>query len=234
MCIVRNSAKEKAFLEKIHRAKWQAGRKPKREAEDVDASFRIDVGGRIRILRTSHELSLRALAERSNLNFNTLSLIERGKTSPSVNTLQQIAAALQIPITAFFESAGPPKTLVYQRSGSRPSTSLTNGKLQDLCGGLTLQGGKIMLLQLEPLSGEHPGTIIHTGQEFAFCLEGSLEYVVDGQVYPLTSGDSLIFEAHLPHGWRNPGPAAARFLLVLSPSDQNDRPVQKHFPQEAV
>ena len=46
-------------------------------------------------------LSIRTLAERSELNVNTLSLIENSKTSPSVSTLQQIAAALEVPIDGF-------------------------------------------------------------------------------------------------------------------------------------
>src|SRR5512143_557339 len=63
----------------------------------------ITVGYRLRELRKQQGLSLRALAEKSGLSANTISLIENGKTSPSVATLQQIALALNITITAFFE-----------------------------------------------------------------------------------------------------------------------------------
>ena len=55
----------------------------------------IDVGSRLRMLRAGASLSIRALAEMSGLNVNTLSLIENGKTSPSVSTLQQLAGALE-------------------------------------------------------------------------------------------------------------------------------------------
>ena len=61
------------------------------------------VAKRLRELRTQRGYSLRALADRSGLNINTLSLIENGKTSASVSTLQQLARALAVPITAFFE-----------------------------------------------------------------------------------------------------------------------------------
>ena len=54
----------------------------------------VDVGARLRELRAEHGFSIRALAEHSQLNVNTLSLIEHNKTSPSVSTLQQVAAAL--------------------------------------------------------------------------------------------------------------------------------------------
>ncbi len=45
---------------------------------------------------------MRALARDSGLSTNALSMIERGRTSPSVSTLHKIAEALEVPITAFF------------------------------------------------------------------------------------------------------------------------------------
>ena len=78
----------------------------------------VDVGARLRTLRTEHGLSLRALAELSQLNVNTLSLIENGKTSPSVSTSQQLAMGLQVLITAFFASDAPQKTSCSKRPGS--------------------------------------------------------------------------------------------------------------------
>jgi transcriptional regulator with XRE-family HTH domain len=193
----------------------------------------IDVGGRLRALRNAHSLSLRALAENSGLNFNTLSLIENGKTSPSVSTLQQIAAALQIPIAAFFQPEPQKKNIVFQKAGSRRSAVFQNGAFEDLGEGLTLHGGQLMLLSLEPRTEGSRDPIIHTGQEFAFCLEGELEYTIDGQGYRLEPGDSLIFEAHLPHRWGNPGERVSRSLLILCPSDDHDRPTERHFSQES-
>ena len=68
---------------------------------DKDA-ISIDVGGRLRELRQGIGLSMRALARMSGLSANALSMIERGKTSPSVSTLYKLATAMGIPITAFF------------------------------------------------------------------------------------------------------------------------------------
>ena len=59
------------------------------------------VGRKLRELRNRKGLSLRALADRSGLNVNTLSLVENGKSSPSVSTLQQLALALEVPIATF-------------------------------------------------------------------------------------------------------------------------------------
>jgi transcriptional regulator with XRE-family HTH domain len=192
----------------------------------------IDVGRQLRRLRNSRSLSLRALAEKCGLNFNTLSLIENGKTSPSVFTLQQIAAALRVPITAFFQTEPRKKSVVFQRLGNRPGVEFQNGRLEDLGEGLSLRGGQLILLTLQACTQEGSEFITHTGQEFVFCLEGGLEYEIEDQKYVLGPGDSLIFEAHLPHRWGNPGPSGSRSLLILCPADENDHPSERHFPGE--
>jgi transcriptional regulator with XRE-family HTH domain len=201
---------------------------------NANPSSEIDVGGRLRSLRNARSLSLRALAESSGLNFNTLSLIENGKTSPSVSTLQQIAAALQIPIASFFQTEPQKKNIVFQKADHRRPAVFQNGALEDLGEGLSLHGGQLMLLTLQSGAEGSSDPIIHTGQEFAFCLEGELEYLIEGQGYSMAPGDSLIFEAHLPHRWGNPGEQVSRSLLILCPSDEHDHPAERHFPQESA
>ena len=79
-------------------------------------------------------------------------------------------------------------------------------------------------------SGDTP--IVHTGLEFVYCLEGCIGYEVDGQAYTLNPGDSLLFEAHLPHRWRNAGNTPSRSLLLLCPTDERDHPDERHFTYE--
>jgi hypothetical protein len=50
----------------------------------------------------------------------------------------------------------------------------------------------------------------------------------------METGDSLIFEAYLPHRWGNPGKGVSRSLLILCPSDEHDRPAERHFPDQPV
>ncbi len=192
----------------------------------------IDVGRQLRRVRTAKGLSLRSLASLSGLNVNTLSLIENGKTSPSVSTLQQLATALQVPITAFFESEPPHKNIVFQKKGKRPQASLAIGSLEDLGAGLTLHGGQPLLVTLKPGAGSGATPIVHTGLEFVYCLEGELLYTVEDQQYVLEAGDSLIFEAHLPHQWKNAGNNPSRSLLIICPTDEKDRPTDRHFTPE--
>ncbi|MFN3309928.1 MAG: helix-turn-helix domain-containing protein, partial [Anaerolineales bacterium] len=116
----------------------------------------VDVGASLRAIRTQQGLSIRALAERSGLNVNTLSMIENNKTSPSVSTLQRLATALDVPITAFFEFGREQCSVVFQRAGQRRRVTFEQGSLENLGGGLSLHGGVPLLVSLDPgsTSGE--------------------------------------------------------------------------------
>ena len=196
------------------------------------ATNEINVGGCLRELRTKRGLSIRSLADMAGLNFNTLSLIENGKTSPSVSTLQQIAQALEIPITAFFENIPLRNDLIYQKPGRRPLARFEHGHFEDLGQGLTLGRGLPLLMTLEPGADSGDTAIVHTGQEFVYCLDGHLNYTVAEKEYDLIPGDSLIFQAHLPHRWGNRGNIPSSSILILCPADEDDRSTEQHFHPE--
>jgi transcriptional regulator with XRE-family HTH domain len=195
-------------------------------------STEVNVGRRLRELRIERGFSIRALAEKSGLNVNTLSFIENGKTSPSVSTLQQVAAALELPINAFFEVKTNPQAIVYQKGGDRQPAAFAHGTLADLGAGFSRTGLEPFVVALEPQADSGDTPIVHTGIEFVYCIEGCIGYEVDGQTFLLDPGDSLLFEARLPHRWRNAGNSTSRSLLLLCPSDERDHPDERHFTKE--
>jgi len=192
----------------------------------------INVGRCLRDLREKRELSIRALAEHSGLAVNTLSLIENGKTSPSVSTLQQLAVALDVPITAFFETGAPKNSIVHIKADSRPRAGFTHGTLEDLGSGLAGCAVEPFVVTLAEGAGSGPHPIVHTGHEFVFCLKGRITYFVEENTYLLEPGDSLLFESHLPHRWQNVINEPSQALLVLCPSDERDHPTERHFAQQ--
>lgn len=107
----------------------------------IEELTEVNVGANLRAIRNQQGLSIRALAELSGLNVNTLSMIENNKTSPSVSTLQRLATALRGPITAFFEFGREPRSIVFQRAGLRQRVMIEQGSLANLGGGLSLHGG---------------------------------------------------------------------------------------------
>ena len=189
----------------------------------------VNVGQCLRELRLERNLSIHALAERSRLNVNAFSLIENGKTSPSVSTLQQIAATLEVPITAFFENNAPKNSVAHMTVQYRPHLAFEHGILADLGAGLTNRAVEPFVVTLEPHASSGNNPIVHTGFEFVFCLQGHMTYQVEEQSFVLAPGDSLVFESYLSHRWQNDDDQPMQAILVLYPTDVCDRPTERHF-----
>jgi transcriptional regulator with XRE-family HTH domain len=189
----------------------------------------VDVGQRLRILREERGISMRALARRSSLSANALSMIERGLTSPSVSTLNKLATALEVPITAFFRKEPIREQVVFRKASERARVPFLRGVIEGL-GGESFAGRvEAFLLTLESGGSSGPHGMIHTGHEMVFCLRGSLEYEVDAQRYVMEPGDSLIFAAQLNHRWRNPGSHVANAVIVISAFEESERPGEYHL-----
>ena len=192
----------------------------------------VDIGSRLRELRKEHGLSIRAMANKSHLSVNTLSLIENGRSSPSVSTLQQIALTLDIPIASFFEIEQPNSMIVYQKAGQRLQGNFTHGTLEDLGAGLFSTNIQPFLVMLEPEEGSGESSMVHSGVEFVFCLKGRLLYTIENQTFLLEPGDSLLFEASRLHRWKNADTTPTRSLLILIPtqSERMDQPLSERLP----
>lgn len=188
-----------------------------------------EIGQCVREIREACGLSLRSLADQSGLSVNTLSLIENSKTSPSVSTLQKISRALNVPLIAFFMPEREVQEIVYTRVGERYTAAFESGAWEDLGEGLSSGVINPFVVTLNPraASGDHP--IVHEGYEFVYCLRGRIAYIVEDHRYVLEPGDSLFFEARLPHGWENLSHDEAQKILVLCPGDGRSWTVEQHF-----
>jgi transcriptional regulator with XRE-family HTH domain len=189
----------------------------------------VDVGQRLRILREERGISMRALARRSGLSANALSMIERGLTSPSVSTLNKLATALEVPITAFFRTEPVRDSIVFRKASERARVPFLRGVIEGLGGESFVGRVEAFLLTLESGGSSGPHGMIHTGHELVFCLRGTLEYEVDGQRFVMEPGDSLIFAAQLNHRWRNPGSTVANAVIVISAFEESERPGEYHM-----
>jgi transcriptional regulator with XRE-family HTH domain len=181
-----------------------------------------EVGVRVRDLREQRGLSMRGLAELCELSPNAISLIERGITSPTVSTLHRLATALQVHITTFFEERQEGIRLVLSQAGERPYSGHDQALLESLGSGLEEQILEPFEVTLQPGAGSGRQVMSHSGHELVYCLEGEVEYEVEEKAYVLSVGDALLFEARLPHRWRNPGQRPARFLMVFGACEEHD------------
>ena len=189
----------------------------------------VDVGTRLRELREAHNVSMRGLATASGLSANALSMIERGKTSPSVSTLYKLADALGVPITAFFGAETEKRQVIFIKSDQRVRVPFARGVWEGLGGEQFTGRVEPFLLTLESGASSGPHSMVHSGHEFVYCLRGKMGYQVESQRFLLEPGDSLLFAARLQHRWNNPGGTVTNALILLSGFSEGEQPHTMHW-----
>jgi transcriptional regulator with XRE-family HTH domain len=176
-------------------------------------------GTRIRHLREAMDLSLRDLAERSGVSAPMLSQVERGETSPTLSVAERIAGGLELTLSQLLrldETDGVSVVRAGERrhgGGSRHGYEVLTPPLPGLRAEVSLHSLKPGASTAEP---DDPPMHEPGSRETAVVVDGPLRFVCAGQAHPLDSGDSVTFDADLPHHFENPGPAEARFYAVVA------------------
>jgi transcriptional regulator with XRE-family HTH domain len=187
------------------------------------------VGLHLKELRSVRGLSLRALAELCDLSPNTISLIERGASSPSVSTLHRLATALGVPITTFFTEPIEKREVILTRAEERARSGTAKVVLESIGYGLEQQACDPFMVTMEAGASSGDKVMVHTGHELVFCVEGTLEYEIDAEKYLLYPGDALLFHADLPHRWRTANKHPVKFLLVMQLIEDRHEHMHQHL-----
>jgi len=177
------------------------------------------IGAQIREFRKQLKMTVADAAKQADLSPGMLSKIERGITSPSLNTLAAIANALNVPVTAFFRKYEEQRDCTFVKSGhgleiERHGTRA--GHVYRLLGHNI--GGSVnaepYLITLTDESEVFP-LFQHQGVEFIYMLEGEVIYRHANQTYRLQVGDSLYFDSDAPHGPEELITLPIRFIALL-------------------
>jgi transcriptional regulator with XRE-family HTH domain len=170
-----------------------------------DAPARL--GARVRELRRSRGLTLKALGREAGLSHPFLSQLERGLARPSVGSVERIAQALEVPVSSLW--ARPP--LESATVVRRP---------EDAGDGVrTILSGRTALRMQERSGGPktwpaEPETT--TGEVCVYVVRGVLEVDLEGTVHALHEGDSVLFDGSVPHRLRRRGGPNTRALYVAT------------------
>ena len=177
-----------------------------------------NVGAKIKELRTRRELSVRELGLRSGVSHSTISLIERDRMSPSIDTLAAILDALGATLAGFFvdlQSALPydpfyaAADLVEIRQDEKLSFKMI---------GLNHPNRQLLLLHETYAVGADTGDgVAHAGQEAGLVLSGEVEVTVAGRSRVLRQGDAYYFDSRMPHRFRNLSDQTGEILSALTP-----------------
>jgi XRE family transcriptional regulator, regulator of sulfur utilization len=177
------------------------------------------VGTRIRALREAMGFSLRDLAEHSGVSAPMLSQVERGETSPTLVVAEKIAAGLELTLSQLLR-LDEGENVAVSRAGERRRYERGGHRFEELTPPLPGQRADVSLhiLKSGATTGGPGDPPIHEpgSRETAVVLTGVLALVVDGTRHELRTGDSVTFDADLPHHFENEGEEQARFLAVIA------------------
>lgn len=191
----------------------------RRSETDVEESAQaaIDsIGMRVRSLRTARGLGLRELARRINVTPSMLSQIERSRVNPSVGTLFRLAECLGTTTDYFFGSRGGLETTDVVVPGSnRAWIELSGGIVWERLTPTDEHGFEFMHTIYPPGAVSSEELMRHSGRDYGVLLSGILEVAVGFRKYRLNPGDSIAFDASVPHQLSNPGPEPAETIWVV-------------------
>jgi XRE family transcriptional regulator, regulator of sulfur utilization len=177
------------------------------------------IGPRIKALREGLDLSLRDLAGRSGVSAPMLSQVERGETSPTLQIAARIAGGLDLRLSQLLRlDEGGTVTVVAAGEGR---TGGADGHAYEiLTPPLPGQRAEVSRHRLAPgaATGGPGDPPMHEAgaRETALVEQGSVALLIDGERHELATGDTVTFDADLPHHFENRGKEEAVLLAVVS------------------
>jgi transcriptional regulator with XRE-family HTH domain len=184
----------------------------------VTSEERVDVGDRLRAIRTLRRVTLRTVAERAELSESFLSQVERGRANASIASLKRIAAALGVNVADLFEPNGMQARPRVLRRESRPALTFGTLGQKFMLTPRPLEHLQVMVGEFEPggSTGDEPYT--HgDSEELLVVLEGVVHLQLGTEVFELVAGDSIDYRSSLPHRLANAGEGQAEVMWIISP-----------------
>ena len=174
------------------------------------------VGKRIRKRRSELKLSLRDLAQQTNLTASFLSQLERGITNSSFKSLQRIADALKVPLLYFLSDQSNASPVV--RAEQRSKLQLDDDTISYELLSPNLDGKlEVMMRVLKPGGEVIARPLSVETEQMIFLLEGKLTVVLKENDYMLNAGDSISFNGNDLVKITCSGSSFARWIAVITP-----------------
>ena len=173
-----------------------------------------NIGFRLRQLRRSKGVTLRGLSKQTGLSPSMLSLVERGKASPSIGSLILICSALDARMIDLLADTGTPTSGPVLRAIAQPIFETPNGVLHRLLRDDAARGIEISLDEYKPQTGNSTSPVRHAGYEYGVVLDGELTVTLAGVEHQLMPGDLIFYDSDVPHRIWNHGRNSARTIWI--------------------
>lgn len=177
------------------------------------------IGQGVRAFRKAAGFGVVELAKLAGLSSGMLSRIENGTISPSLATLQALARALQVPVTSLFREFEEVRDTTFVRAGEGLRVSRDGPRIGHEYRILGHTTAKRIAIEPYLMSYNDAAEVFpvfqRAGNEFIYILEGELTYRHGKKLYRMSRGDSLLFDAEVPHGPEELIAIPVRYLAVL-------------------
>jgi transcriptional regulator with XRE-family HTH domain len=179
----------------------------------------VDLGMRLKELRSKRGLSQTELARLVGVTPSSISQFESNQIYPSLPALLKMAEVLSVQVNAFFQDSDRVSPqIVYHASEA------IDVKLSDLPKG-SLHVRLLTPLEHEPKAEPYLIEIppnqkvpahffIHKGEELGYLLSGKLHLRLKKRAYTVRAGDLIDLTSEIPTEWKNPGPSSAQLLWI--------------------
>ena len=176
----------------------------------------FDIGNRIRQLRIKNDLTLQELASRTELTKGFLSQLERNLTSPSLQTLEDIAEALGVTMSEFFNNEKEEKIVFTAEDAFIAEEG--DRIIRWIVPNAQKNAMEPIILELSP-QGESEMIRPHDGEEFGYVLEGSVKLVrrTAEKEYTVNKGEVFYLKADETHYLKNDSEQKCFVLWISTP-----------------
>jgi transcriptional regulator with XRE-family HTH domain len=177
----------------------------------------IDVGARLRGIRTTFGLSQRELARRAGVTNGLISLIEQNRVSPSVSSLKKVLDGVPMSLAEFFTlDLGQAPQAFYP---VEELVELGNDQVSLRLVAAQRPGRQLTILHERYAVGAGTGDemVVHRGEEGGVVVRGRIELTVGGATRVLGPGEAYYFASQLPHRFRNVGREACEIISACTP-----------------
>ena len=181
-----------------------------------------DIGPKIRALRLKKKIGLVDLGKHTGLSAALLSKIERGRLFPTLPTLLRIALVFGVGLEYFFASAREKPLIAVTRKSQRvelperPGARDAAYQFASLDYPATERRFNCYYAEFHPVAAEKLRPHEHAGVEFIYVVNGTLSLHVNGEAHALEAGDSVYFDATLPHAYRRSGGRLCSAVVVTA------------------
>jgi transcriptional regulator with XRE-family HTH domain len=182
------------------------------------------IGARIRFLRRQRDMTLDQLSALSSLTKSYVSKVERGVSVPSISTAMRIAESFGITVSQLLGEDGYEDAVSIVRKNERRSfmrDGSSSGYDYELIAAPKKFKSMEPYIMKPPLQFQDKRAFEHVGEELIFVLSGAVEVELSGKVVRLDPGDTIYFDAHLPHRTRSVGSKNASVLVVIAGMKKN-------------